>query len=495
MAYPPSPPALGKVNTTPQVDDHPAHHNALAQAIRDIVDILGTDPSGDYATLTEWLTADVVPGRHHYLNFVVKAAAPGNPLDYTAWTTLITTVPDIYPLNPDSNWHMYVWDGIASYGMFRIAPGPDDDPLGVRQTIWVATDWLPKADDVYTSRIHNDLTAGPATFNQHRIWYVGNDNGPKAPHYVTFQGVTHSYTDAASAAPVHPITTAAQSLCWGDTGYIGATTENFEITIFDPPEPLDQATGRINLLRENLDHNVTVSATVDGVANPEVPLGASSILSVHDGSNWVYKWELQYVSAEAASPATEAVISDDYTVPADVGFVWGTTGDGEYTVTLPSGLTAVKEATVTYVGTGFIHLTSTIDLYAYDGNLVADIDMFPGDSITVTYSPTIDGWFVLRQTAGRVNVRTVTGVDTITHKFSDHVLLVDPTGAAGDSTVNLLDPADAIGRTITIRRGPDADPDDVVVSGHINDTPASTITLAAGQSTRLTSDGTTWFTV
>jgi microcystin-dependent protein len=46
MAYPPTPPSNSRVNTTPQVDAHPADHNALSNAITDIVNELGTNPSG-----------------------------------------------------------------------------------------------------------------------------------------------------------------------------------------------------------------------------------------------------------------------------------------------------------------------------------------------------------------------------------------------------------------------------------------------------------------
>lgn len=49
MAYPPSVPTTGRTNTTPQVNTHPADHNAIHSALTDIVNELGTNPKGDAA--------------------------------------------------------------------------------------------------------------------------------------------------------------------------------------------------------------------------------------------------------------------------------------------------------------------------------------------------------------------------------------------------------------------------------------------------------------
>ena len=57
MAYPPSDPANNKTDATETVTDHPAHHNALASAVIDIVDELGASPKGGAADLTARLTA------------------------------------------------------------------------------------------------------------------------------------------------------------------------------------------------------------------------------------------------------------------------------------------------------------------------------------------------------------------------------------------------------------------------------------------------------
>jgi hypothetical protein len=56
MAYPPDTIAANKTALLKTLTDHPAHHNALATAINDIVGMLGTDPAGDSATLTARLT-------------------------------------------------------------------------------------------------------------------------------------------------------------------------------------------------------------------------------------------------------------------------------------------------------------------------------------------------------------------------------------------------------------------------------------------------------
>lgn len=52
MAYPPSVPAGTRINTTPQVNTHPTDHNTIHAALTDIINELGSNPSGDYADLT-----------------------------------------------------------------------------------------------------------------------------------------------------------------------------------------------------------------------------------------------------------------------------------------------------------------------------------------------------------------------------------------------------------------------------------------------------------
>lgn len=47
----------GKTNATPQLDDHPNHHNLLADAIEKIERELGVNPSGAYADVAAALAA------------------------------------------------------------------------------------------------------------------------------------------------------------------------------------------------------------------------------------------------------------------------------------------------------------------------------------------------------------------------------------------------------------------------------------------------------
>lgn len=51
MPYPPVIPPATRVNQTPQADNHPADHNGLSQALTDIVNELGANPSGPAASL------------------------------------------------------------------------------------------------------------------------------------------------------------------------------------------------------------------------------------------------------------------------------------------------------------------------------------------------------------------------------------------------------------------------------------------------------------
>jgi hypothetical protein len=55
MAYPYSPVATGKTNSTTMSTDHPSHHNAMAAALNDLLTELGTNPRGTYASLTQRL--------------------------------------------------------------------------------------------------------------------------------------------------------------------------------------------------------------------------------------------------------------------------------------------------------------------------------------------------------------------------------------------------------------------------------------------------------
>ena len=62
MAYPPTPPPDDRLNTTPQVTNHPSDHNLLSENIADIVNELGANPSGAAATVEARLDATVPIG-------------------------------------------------------------------------------------------------------------------------------------------------------------------------------------------------------------------------------------------------------------------------------------------------------------------------------------------------------------------------------------------------------------------------------------------------
>ena len=51
MAYPPAVPSGARINTTPQVNTHPADHLAIHAALTDIINELGASPKGDAATV------------------------------------------------------------------------------------------------------------------------------------------------------------------------------------------------------------------------------------------------------------------------------------------------------------------------------------------------------------------------------------------------------------------------------------------------------------
>jgi hypothetical protein len=57
MAYPPAVPPATRVNATPQVDNHPADHNGISNALTDIVNELGANPSGSSSTVQDRVAA------------------------------------------------------------------------------------------------------------------------------------------------------------------------------------------------------------------------------------------------------------------------------------------------------------------------------------------------------------------------------------------------------------------------------------------------------
>lgn len=72
MAYPYSPVATGKTNSTTMSTDHPSHHNAMAAALNDLLTELGTNPRGTYTSLTQRLLAEASGGRTISAHFVYR---------------------------------------------------------------------------------------------------------------------------------------------------------------------------------------------------------------------------------------------------------------------------------------------------------------------------------------------------------------------------------------------------------------------------------------
>jgi hypothetical protein len=56
MAYPPTIPPNNRTNTTPQADNHPSDHNQISRALSDIVNELGSNPSGAQGTVQTRVT-------------------------------------------------------------------------------------------------------------------------------------------------------------------------------------------------------------------------------------------------------------------------------------------------------------------------------------------------------------------------------------------------------------------------------------------------------
>ncbi len=62
MAYPPPIPPNSRANGTGTFDNHPNDHNAISNALTDIVNELGADPSAGFADLAARIAALVPPG-------------------------------------------------------------------------------------------------------------------------------------------------------------------------------------------------------------------------------------------------------------------------------------------------------------------------------------------------------------------------------------------------------------------------------------------------
>lgn len=95
MAYPPSIPTNARLNTTPQVDNHPADHNALSNALTDIVNELGSNPSAGFADLTARLNAAVEAGSP--VGVLYPFLGPAAPSGYALCVAGATASRSAYP--------------------------------------------------------------------------------------------------------------------------------------------------------------------------------------------------------------------------------------------------------------------------------------------------------------------------------------------------------------------------------------------------------------
>jgi microcystin-dependent protein len=99
MPMPNSPIDTDKENTTAQNNDHPDHHNELAQAINDLVGELGADPAGSYATVTARL--DAIPPAGVVADYIGTTAPTGwLLLDGTAHANANATYPELWANAP-----------------------------------------------------------------------------------------------------------------------------------------------------------------------------------------------------------------------------------------------------------------------------------------------------------------------------------------------------------------------------------------------------------
>jgi microcystin-dependent protein len=101
MAYPPSPPPADRLNTTPQVTNHPGDHNLISENVTDIVNELGANPSGTEATVEarlDTIETELFPVGA-MVDFAGTSLPPGNwmlcdgsSLDTTTYATLFDVI-------------------------------------------------------------------------------------------------------------------------------------------------------------------------------------------------------------------------------------------------------------------------------------------------------------------------------------------------------------------------------------------------------------------
>jgi hypothetical protein len=130
MAYPPAIPPADRVNATPQVDNHPADHNAISAALTDIVNELGPDPSAPDATVTLRLDRMEVAAFLDWIgangNLQIEARSDvvttnANGDGTVPFQRAFTTVPVVVVCNGDAN--LFVGYGLkgTAVGSFNFA--------------------------------------------------------------------------------------------------------------------------------------------------------------------------------------------------------------------------------------------------------------------------------------------------------------------------------------------------------------------------------------
>jgi hypothetical protein len=102
MSYPPPVLPINKTNASPQQDAHPAEHNAIGQAINDVVAVLGADPAGGWGSLTARL-ASALPQLIRGTNLPGQTIPSGQSFNVATYAT---------PAGPINRWALLVYIGL-----------------------------------------------------------------------------------------------------------------------------------------------------------------------------------------------------------------------------------------------------------------------------------------------------------------------------------------------------------------------------------------------
>jgi hypothetical protein len=161
VPYPPTVPPTGRVNATPQVDNHPSDHNTISTALTDIINELGPDPSGTYPTVQARLAE--LQARRGVTRAATNQSLPAGVTTKMVWAS--SSDPDGWVTNGTD---IVVPSGMAGvYALtFKLSCSPAPSAMIIPSITIVASQWLGPASAVggYTTSFTAYLPVGSVIY-------------------------------------------------------------------------------------------------------------------------------------------------------------------------------------------------------------------------------------------------------------------------------------------------------------------------------------------